>query len=105
MIPVSIVAGERRRSFLADRVYHHRFAGRELVVISSRDGAHRVYDAGETRFVARDRDGRLRDASGGHWSLSEAALTPEAPHRRPASASVRSRYAMSHSPWRSWYSS
>jgi hypothetical protein len=60
-----------------NRVYQTRFAGHELVIVTSPDGAHRVYAAGETRFVAGDRDSRLRDASGGEWRLEEAALRPE----------------------------
>jgi hypothetical protein len=60
-------------------VYHTRRAGLELVVVTSDDGAHRVYAAGDTRFVSQERDGRLRDATGGLWTLAEMALMPETP--------------------------
>lgn len=66
-----------------NRVYQHDFAGRELVVVTSPEGAHRVYDAGETRFVAQEKDGRLRDSSGGRWRLTEASLEPEVSELSP----------------------
>lgn len=62
-----------------NRVYHTSLSGLELVVVTSDDDAHRVYAAGDTRFVSLDRDGRIRDADGGLWTLTEAALVPEAP--------------------------
>jgi hypothetical protein len=68
-----------------NRVFHKPFAGHELVIVTSRDGANRVYDAGATRFVGEERDGRLRDATGGYWRLTETALVSEAggPSPRP----------------------
>jgi hypothetical protein len=60
-----------------NRVFHKSFAGHELVVVTSPDGANRVYDAGPTRFVKQEKDGRLRDAAGGIWRLTEAELVPE----------------------------
>ncbi len=54
-----------------NRVFHRSFAGHELVIVTSGDGANRVYDAGETRFVTQEKDGRLRDSSGGFWRLTE----------------------------------
>jgi hypothetical protein len=66
-----------------NRIYHKRFAGHELVIVTSGDGANRVYDAGETRFVSQEKDGRLRDATGGSWRLTETALEPEASGTSP----------------------
>lgn len=60
-----------------NRVFHKSFAGHELVVVTSSDGANRVYDAGPTRFVKQEKDGRLRDAAGRTWRLTEAELVPE----------------------------
>jgi len=60
-----------------NRVFHKSFAGHELVIVTSPDGANRVYDAGETRFVKQEKDGRLVDAAGGPWRLTETALAPE----------------------------
>ncbi len=61
-----------------NRVYHTSLSGLELVVVTSDDGAHRVYAAGDTRFVGLDREGRILDANGGLWTLTETALVPEA---------------------------
>ena len=61
-----------------NRLYHTSLSGLDLVVVTGDDDAHRVYAAGDTRFVGLDRDGRVRDADGGLWTLTEAALVPEA---------------------------
>jgi hypothetical protein len=82
-----------------NRLYHMRFAGHQLVIVTSRHGAHRVYAAGETRFVKRERDGRLRDASGRHWRLEEAGLMPEAPDLSP-----KTRLAARRVLWFAWSS-
>ena len=50
------------------------FAGRRLVVLTSRDGANRVYDAGEVRFPERPAGERLVDEDGRAWTLTEEAL-------------------------------
>ena len=61
--------------FLArNRLFHHDFAGRNLVVVTSDEGANRVYDAGEVRF-ARHVDGeRVADEAGRAWRITEAGL-------------------------------
>ena len=66
-----------------NRVLHRSLAGHELVIVTSPDGANRVYESGETRFVKQEKDGRLRDASGGAWRLTETALEPEADGASP----------------------
>ena len=66
-----------------NRIFHKSFAGHELVIVTSRDGANRVYDAGEIRFVSQEKDGRLRDVSGGSWRITERALVPEADGASP----------------------
>jgi hypothetical protein len=76
-----------------NRVFHKPFAGHELVIVS----ANRVYDAGETRFVSQDKDGRLRDASGDYWRLTETALVSEA-----AGAAPRPRLAARRVFWFAW---
>ena len=81
-----------------NRVYQTRLAGHELVVVTSGDGAHRVYAAGDTRFVGEDGDGRLRDDSGGRWRLDEAALVPEA-----ADESPKSRLPAHRALWFAWF--
>lgn len=66
-----------------NRVFPKNFAGHDLVVVTSPDGANRVYDTGDTRFVKQDEEGRLHDASGGAWRLTETALVPEATGASP----------------------
>ena len=62
-------------SFLQDqRVFQHRFAGRDLVVVTSPQGANRVYDAGEVRFSRLLDDARLADEDGRAWRVTEEAL-------------------------------
>jgi hypothetical protein len=80
-----------------NRVFHKSFAGHELVIVTSPDGANRVYDAGETRFATQEKDGRLRDSTGGSWRLTETALVPEA-----EGASPRSRVAARRVFWFAW---
>lgn len=59
-----------------NRVFHVRLADRELVVLTSRRGANRVYDAAGTRFVKLDGQ-RVWDEDGGAWTLREDALVAE----------------------------
>ena len=57
----------------ARRVFRHRFAGRDLVVVTSARGANRVYEAGGVRF-ARHVGGAVVDEDGRRWRVTEAAL-------------------------------
>ena len=72
-------SGERRPLAIAAdllagrRVFRHRFAGRDLVVVTSARGANRVYDAGGVRF-ARHVGGEVVDEDGRRWRVTEAAL-------------------------------
>jgi hypothetical protein len=61
-----------------NRVFHARLGGRELVVITSRAAANRVYDAGSVRFGRVADDGTLIDQAGASWTLTEDALVPSA---------------------------
>ena len=68
--PLAIAA-----DFLAERrVFRHRHAGRDLVVVTSEAGANRVYDAQDIRFVRHDATGAVLDAAGRPWHVTEAAL-------------------------------
>jgi hypothetical protein len=70
-LPVAIAA-----DFLKRRpVYHADFAGRRLVVLTSREGANRVYDAGTTTFVRLDGERHAIDKAGGRWQVAEDGLT------------------------------
>lgn len=55
-------------------VLHFEAAARRFVVVTSRAGANRVFDSGDERFVAVERDGDVRDAAGRRWRVTEAAL-------------------------------
>jgi hypothetical protein len=81
-----------------NRVFHTTLARREVVIVTSPEGANRVYEAGDTRFVSQDPDGRLRDADGGTWLTYEAMLVPEA-----AGLSARSRLPARRSFWFAWH--
>jgi hypothetical protein len=58
-------------------VYQRSFAGRELVVVTTRDGANRAYDAGGTRFARLERGGRVIDERGLSWEVAEEGLLPD----------------------------
>jgi hypothetical protein len=66
------------------------FAGHDLVVVTSPEGANRVYEASGTTFVRRLADATVEDAIGGRWTVTEDALVnqatgeprPRAPARR-----------------------
>jgi hypothetical protein len=80
-----------------NRIFHTRFAGRDLVVVTSADGANRVYDAGGARFVRADGE-QLRDADGATWRVTEDALLPEA-----GTGQAKPRIAARRAFWFGWY--
>jgi hypothetical protein len=66
--------------FLTRKRIHHEVAeGRSLVVITSVQGANRVYDAGPVRLSGWTDDQTLRDDSGRRWRVTEEALQPADP--------------------------
>ncbi len=75
--------GERRPlAFAADYLRKERllalsFAGRELVVVTTPDGANRVYETGPHRFARVRADGRLEDGEGRRFVIDEDALRAE----------------------------
>ena len=93
--PLAIAA-----SFLDDnRVYETEHAGQRLVVVTSAEGANRVYAAGAERFARLLDDGRVADVAGGVWRVTEDALVADAdPQRR------LSRVAAQRAFWFGWYS-
>jgi hypothetical protein len=64
-------------------VYHVAFAARELVIVTSPDGANRVYEAARTRFRRRLPDGRVADDRGRRWRVAEEALIPDGHEQMP----------------------
>ena len=80
------------------RLHHLEYADRQFVVVTSRRGANRVYDAGDVRFTRRLDDDRVVDAGGEVWRVEEAALVAvsDSTRRRPRQAAQRAF-------WFGWY--
>jgi hypothetical protein len=79
-------------------VYQVAFEGHDLVVITSKKGANRVYAAAGHRFVGRIKDGLLRDADGGLWQMTEQALVSRDVSQEPLRR-IPARRAF----WFGWY--
>ena len=61
--------------FLAANPLHHdRLGDLEIVVLTDRSGANRVYRTGGLRFSEWDQDRSLVDVAGDSWELSEGRL-------------------------------
>ncbi len=85
-------------SFLQQNpVYHDSVGNREIVVLTDRSGAHRVYEASGVRFADWDQDSSAVDADGGRWSLNEVRL-------ESADGRIRNRLAAHRAFWFGWYS-
>ncbi len=50
------------------------FAGHDMVILTSKKGANRVYDAAGHRFERQTKEGDIIDAHGGRWQVTEDAL-------------------------------
>ena len=81
-----------------NRVYQTEHAGHRLVVVTTRRGANRVFDAGDRRFTDVRDDGRVVDAAGGVWRVTEDALVPDGGSRQH-----RPRVAAQRAFWFGWY--
>jgi hypothetical protein len=95
--------GDRRLAFAADylrreRLAALRFAGRELLVVTTSDGANRVYEVGSQRFTRILPDRRLQDAEGRRYTMDEEGLRPE-DGDRPVFSRLPARRAF----WFGWY--
>ncbi len=66
-----------RRFLEKNRLHALSFAGHELLVVTSLEGASRVYASAGRRFVREGPAGRLADSEGRSWRLTEDALVPE----------------------------
>ena len=80
----------------ANPIHHERHGGREIVVLTDRSGANRVYASGGLRFVDWDRDRALVDAAGDSWELSEGRLLAADGRELPRLAAQRAF-------WFGWY--
>jgi hypothetical protein len=85
--------------FLArNRLYQRRFEDHSVVVLTSRDGANRVYEAGPVQFLRRLDEDRVRDADGNDWRAEEETLVLESrPTRRLSRLPARRAF------WFGWY--
>jgi len=81
-----------------NRIHHTKFVGYDLLVITSKKGANRVYDAAGHRFVKQMKDGSLQDADGGRWTLTEDALVSD-----DATSSPLPRVPGRRAFWFGWY--
>jgi hypothetical protein len=96
--------GERRPlAFAADflrkeRLVASSFAGRQLLVVTTRDGANRVYETGPHRFTRILDDGRLQDSGGRRYTMDEDALRAE-----NGDATVLARLPARRAFWFGWY--
>lgn len=81
-------------------VFHFEVGGRRLVVVTSLQGANRVYDVGgrSVTFQAIQQDGHVIDANGGRWRVAEEALI----HESDAAARL-SRVVAARAFWFGWY--
>lgn len=68
-----------RRFLEKNRLHALRFAGNELLVVTSRAGASRVYATHGRRFVRETGPGTLVDDAGHGFRLTEDALVPDPP--------------------------
>lgn len=64
------------------RIHHETVEGRRLVVLTSPEGANRVYEAGDLTIRAWVDAQTVRDSVGRPWTVTEEALIP----REPATA-------------------
>lgn len=79
-------------------VFRVERGGRRFVVVTTRRGAHRVYDAGDVAFERLDGDAVL-DAAGHRWSVGERALVPAEGTGAPPARRVASHRSF----WFAWF--
>ncbi len=78
----STSSGTRALAISADhlqsnRVFQINFAGRDLVVVTSPQGANRVYAASGYQFESMDANGKVVDSNGDTWVANEDLLVPD----------------------------
>ena len=80
----------------ANPLLHESVGAIELVVLTDRSGAMRVFETGGHRFAAWDGNNRLSDTDGRTWLLGEASLTRD-------NGETLSRLASHSAFWFGWY--
>ena len=93
-VPVALAVRFLEKNWL----YSFEAGGRSLVVLTSREGANRVYDTGGARFVRLREDGQVEAEGGVRYRVAEDALVPEGPST-PSLPRVPARRAF----WFGWY--
>lgn len=83
--PVAIAADRLKR----EPIFPFETAGRAFIVITSKRGANRVYNRGDRMFRTIEKDGAVRDAAGGRWTVTTTALVSETGERLLAVPSHR----------------
>lgn len=78
-------------------LYHDNVGDREIVILTDRSGAHRVYEASDIRFADWDQETLVVDAEGTRWTLNEARL-------ESTDGRIRSRLPAHRAFWFGWYS-
>lgn len=96
--------GRQAVAFAADclkrqPVWHAQYDKHSLVVLTSPEGASRVYDAGAHRFAVWAGPAAVKDAAGARWDVGEDALV----RRRRAPAVRLARRTAFRAFWFGWY--
>jgi hypothetical protein len=81
-----------------NRVYPFEAVGRSFLVVTSADGANRVYETGSTPFRPRTTSDTVEDTSGGEWIVTEDAL-----ESGDGSGLALPRVAANRAFWFGWY--
>ena len=104
VLQVAVASGVRQPLAIATdyldshRLHHLEHTDRQFVVVTSRRGANRVYDAGDVRFTRQLDDDRVVDEGGEVWRVEEAALVAVSDSTRR-----RARRAAPRAFWFGWY--
>jgi hypothetical protein len=78
-------------------LYHDSVGDREIVILTDRSGANRVYAVSDVKFVEWDRSASATDAEGVRWALDEDRL-------ESADGRILNRLPAHRAFWFGWYS-
>ncbi len=85
-VPVALSVGYLRQH----PIYHGSGGGMDYVIVTDADGMHRVYqDLESVRFESRDDSGRLLDAGGKPWKVTDLEISGPNGQRLPRFPSHR----------------
>lgn len=63
---------------VANPIYHHQYAGVNVVIVTDSSGAHRAYDSGEIIIASIKDDTTVVDNAGMEWNVTTDALVSTA---------------------------